>query len=240
MNTIRSYFQDTYQFSNQATITMAEQDELGHYLVLDQAIFYPQGGGQPADKGIITADNKTITVNQVKAFNEEVRHYTDQNCEALIGKIATCEIDGVLRLQHARLHSGGHLISNVVEKLYPGWRAIKGHHFPGQSYVKFNPTNKHIANIDIQMISQALLQAIANDNRIEIFEIRAEKLADYCPNLQYSIPNNDIIRIVGIDQFPYQPCGGTHIKSLHELQGLQIIAYKIKKNILKIKYKIET
>src|SRR5262245_12970008 len=137
METKRAYFEDTYLFETQALITASGQDENGHYLILDQTIFYPQGGGQPSDQGTLQGNNFQISIHHVKAMEHEIRHYTNQNYRQWVENEVKCIINQELRLLHAKLHTAGHFIRGIVESNYPDWRAVKGHHFPEQCYVEF-------------------------------------------------------------------------------------------------------
>ena len=239
MNTVLSYFKDTYKFNDKATIKASGKDENGYFIILDQTVFYPQGGGQPSDRGLIEIGGIVIPIHIVKFVANDVKHYTDQNYSHLVGQTGICSIDQEMRLLHAKLHTSGHLISNIIEKLYPDWRAVKGHHFPDQCYVEFLSENEDSNNIiSNEIVNDKIKQALEKDDLLTAFEVSGSKLEELCPNLTYSIPNNQSARIVRIGDFPFSPCGGTHVKSLRELKGLQVTKYKIKNNIMKINYQL--
>src|ERR1700722_366817 len=141
MQTQLSYFDDTYKFNDHTMIVATNKDDHGHFVILNQTIFYPQGGGQPSDQGTIQVGNVLIPIHSVKSVDNEIRHYTNQSYNHLGGQTGTCIVDQDLRLLHARLHTSGHLISNIIESHYPQWQAVKGHHFPDQCYVEFTAKN---------------------------------------------------------------------------------------------------
>ena len=149
-----------------------------------------------------------------------------------------CNLDQELRLLHASLHTAGHLISNVIERSYPQWVAVKGHHFPEQCYVEFADQSWAVENISLMWVNQEIEKMIALDLALHKDQIIGDKLQELCPNLPFSLPKEQTVRIVRIGDFPFSPCGGTHLNSLKELQGLKITKHKIKKNILKIYYDI--
>ena len=72
--------------------------------------------------------------------------------------------------------------------------------------------------------------------RLESKFISGNELSQYCPNLPYSIPAEDQIRLIRIEDYPFQPCGGTHLLNLNELKTVQLIKAKIKQDRLKISY----
>lgn len=235
METHLSYFEDTYKFDEHATIMATDKDENGHFLVLNQTIFYPQGGGQPSDQGTFQVGSVLIPIHHVRLINQRVRHYTDQSYSHLVRQTGVCTLDQDLRLLHAKLHTSGHLISNVVESHYPHWRAIKGHHFPGESYVEFTAKNGSVENIALEWLNKEIAQHIEKDDPISMDQISGDKIQE----LSYSIPKDQPLRVIRIGEFPFSPCGGTHVKSLLELAGLKITKYKIKKNTMKIYYEID-
>lgn len=238
MNTVPSYFEDTYKFETSSVITGSGKDERGPFVILDQTIFYPQGGGQPSDKGSISVNGTDVKVLSVKCIDDEIRHYTDQDCSSLVGQTALCAIDQELRLLHARLHTSGHLIANIVETLYPNWIAIKGHHFPDQPYVEFT-SKKDIQNIFLDVANQEIKKNIEQNSATQIKQINANELKTLCPHMTIGyIPNDQPIRVIRIGGFPFSPCGGTHVKSLNELKGLEITKFKIKNNNMKINYSL--
>jgi alanyl-tRNA synthetase len=238
MTTYPAYFEDTYKFTDSARITKAAKDEQGNFIVLNQTIFYPQGGGQPSDQGSIEIGEISIPIHSVKSVEQEIRHYTDEDYSHLIEQEGMCILDQGLRLLNARLHTAGHLISNVIEASYPQWVAQKGHHFPEQCYVEFVDQSWAGENISLVWVHKEIEKAIAMDLVIQKDQMTGDKFQEWCPNLPYSVPKEQSLRVVRIGDFPFSPCGGTHVRSLKELNGLKITKHKIKKNILKIYYDI--
>jgi alanyl-tRNA synthetase len=238
MRTELSYFENTYKFEDEASFMACGKDEMGDFVILDRTLFYPQGGGQPSDQGTIQINEISIPVHFVKTFGAEIRHYTDRNYDALIGKKGLCSIKQVLRLQHARLHSAGHLVSNVVEKIYPEWVGVKGHHFPNECYVEFQSKSVGYPDISIALINEEIQKAIKEDHQLKTDQVPSDILQKICSNLPSMLPVGRQIRIVRFGIFPFSPCGGTHVKSLGELKGLEITKYKLKKNTLRVNYQI--
>jgi Ser-tRNA(Ala) deacylase AlaX len=238
MRTELSYFEDTYKFEEEASLVTCGKDEKGNFVILDRTLFYPQGGGQPPDQGTIQINEITIPIHFVKMQGDVVRHYTDKNYDALIGQKGLCSIDSARRLYHSRLHSAGHLISNIIEKLYPGWMGVKGHHFPEQCYVEFQSQTNDNPDISIDLINEEIQKLIKEDHKLETDQVPSDTLQKICPNLPYTIPTGRQVRIIKFGDFPFSPCGGTHVKNLRELKGLEITKYKLKGVILKVSYDI--
>ena len=81
-------------------------------MVLDQTAFYPEGGGQPYDMGILGGAHVTA-VHDVKG---EIVHYTD--APLAVGETVTGEINWDRRFQNMQGHSGEHLVSGLIHAKY--------------------------------------------------------------------------------------------------------------------------
>lgn len=236
MTTQLAYFDDTDKIRDSSLIVASKKDEYGPYLLLNSTIFYPQGGGQPCDQGTLEVGTHIVPVHSVKHLHHEVRHYTNQDYSFLVAQEAVCILDAQKRLLHSKLHTAGHLISNVVESFYPQWRAVKGHHFPGQSYVEFSSTDELLTEISTEIIQAETERFIGKDCPISIGYLEEEQGRNTCPNLAYRAAPDQATRVIRIGDFPFSACGGTHIKSLSALRGLKVIKGKIKKDLMKISY----
>jgi alanyl-tRNA synthetase len=180
-------------------------------VLLEATLFHPQGGGQLSDQG--TIDGAIVT--RVILEGEDVVHLVDREVspgEALI------EVDPEVRLLHARLHSAGHLIAGIVES--QGWYASKGHHWPGEGRVVFEPrdTPRVPTAEDVEL---AVNQLVADD--------APRHLAD-----------RDGVRSVCFGELPMHGCGGTHVASAGRVGRLKVLKVKEKKGQLSIQYDLES
>lgn len=239
MNTIKEYLKDTYSCMNNGKIVYTGADERGSFFILDKTIFYPQGGGQPSDKGYVISKGISFNVYDVRVINNQVRHYSEGDLTLLCDQTVELIVDREIRLLHAKLHTAGHLISNLIVREYPQYKAVKGHHFPKEAYIEFIVDSEHFPEINILGLNSKLCTAIDSNLTIQTFNITADQLSNYCFNISYQIPTTDIIRLIKISSFDYQPCGGTHVRSVSELKGLFIVKVKNKgKNTVKVSYEI--
>jgi Ser-tRNA(Ala) deacylase AlaX len=128
MPTEMLYLDDTYLFGANAIIRRATLLEDGTTDVeFDRTVFYPQGGGQPCDHGIIATSTGRATISKVSLDAEGIIHHVG----TLEGKVETEQsanlaIDPERRTLNARNHSAGHLIDiAVTESGLPGLRVVK-------------------------------------------------------------------------------------------------------------------
>ncbi|WP_311773989.1 alanine--tRNA ligase-related protein [Metabacillus elymi] len=104
MSKRKVYYQEPYKQTITTKLVLQAQDEIGRfYVVLEETIFYPTGGGQPHDTGTING----VHVYEVEEIDGEIRHYVEQPIE-IHNKIVG-EIDWDRRFDH---------ISNTLGNIY--------------------------------------------------------------------------------------------------------------------------
>ena len=107
-----NYLSNTYLFDSEAIFVEIKENEKGKAVILDKTIFYPQGGGQPADKGKIISGDTIFIVNDVRIDEVGiVWHFGEfSNGQFKIGNKVILKIDKDRRKLNAKLHSAGHLL----------------------------------------------------------------------------------------------------------------------------------
>lgn len=140
----------------------------------------------------------------------------------LIGKAAKLTVHSEKRLNHAKSHTSGHLLSCVVEKLAPELKGVKGHHFPDGPYVEFQGELTSCTNDELMRNAVKLMQeAISNQAQISVDE---------------QASNGKLLRTIRIDGYEAIPCGGTHLKNISELKEIGIRKVQFSKGNTKISY----
>ena len=110
--TEKLYYTDSHIHEFSARVLSCEKAKKGFAVVLDKTAFFPEGGGQPADTGIIGP----AAVRDVQEQNGEIFHYTDQALTP--GEEYACTLDWEQRLCRMQNHSGEHIVSGITHKLY--------------------------------------------------------------------------------------------------------------------------
>jgi len=233
------YLDDTYLFEYNATVIEIKENNLGKAIILDETIFYPQGGGQPTDIGIIKSKDSTFIVKEVKIDeNGIVWHFgefTEGEKEFELGEKVTLKIDKERRILNAKLHSAGHLIVYIVSKLeLNNLRPIKGFHFPEGPYVEFEGTLEN-PEIAILIIEKAVNDLLKQDLKVKIFGLNPEEAV----MLGLKVPEGKNARVVSFGNFPPFGCGGTHVNSTTEIEKITIRKIKSRKGRTRIAYSVE-
>ena len=109
--TEKLYYLDSHLFEFEATVLAAREEKRGWEIVLDRTAFFPEGGGQPADTGMIGR----ARVLDVHEREGEIRHLCDR--ELAPGTYA-CAVDREKRLRRMQNHSGEHVFSGLTHQKY--------------------------------------------------------------------------------------------------------------------------
>jgi alanyl-tRNA synthetase len=195
---MRLYFDDPYLTSFSATI-IARRDWQGRPAVaLDRTAFYPEGGGQPADRGLLDA----ARVVDVQADDEgQVWHILDGEPD---GDLVQGQVDWPRRFDHMQQHHGQHLLSAAFEEL-SGLKTVS-FHLGGDA-----------STIDLagEATDQQLLDAESRANEI-IWEDRPVEARFVTPEELATLPLRKPpavegpVRVVSVPGFDHSACGGTH------------------------------
>ena len=238
-NTKLLYLEDfNLLFCEARLINVSEED--GHSIVLlDQTIFYPQGGGQPYDKGIIEGSSGKYIVEEVRFIDGMVKHIGKfENGTFNKGEIVTCFIDKERRALHSRIHSAGHVVDMAVVALGLNWIPGKGFHFPEGPYVEYagslDAIDKEKLKIDIEDLCHKFIQ---EKRTTKLLFMDKEKMSEVCHFVPDYVPESKPGRVVMYGDFGI-PCGGTHVSNLSEIRSMTIRKIKLEKDNIRVAYDV--
>lgn len=229
------YLEDSYAREFEATV---EEVNNGKYVVLDKTLFYPNGGGQPYDTGTITKDGEEYKVVYVGKFDGKISHETDR--EGLrVGDRIKGKIDWERRHKLMRYHTAAHVISGVINK-ETGALITGGQLEMDKARIDFD-----LENFDREKISEYFAKAneiIKKDLPIKTYYMTREealKISELA-KLAKGLPDVEKVRVVEIEGFDRQADGGTHVKSLGEVKGIEFLKAENKgKNNRRVYFKVK-
>lgn len=216
--------------------------------MLDATVFHPQGGGQPADKGIISAGGARFLVEDVRTKDGVVFHYgrfegSKEGCryEFKEGEQVSLEVDAERRSLNSRLHSAGHLLdicmSSVgLSHLGPG----KGYHFPDGAFVEYKGVIPPDQIQDKQNeLEREANKLISEGAKVLVSVFPYDEAAKLCGgSLPSYISKDSIPRIVKFGEHHGCPCGGTHVADISVIKNLKVTNIRVKKGLTKVSYSI--
>ncbi len=116
METEKLYYEDSFLRAFTGTVLSCERGKDDWKVVLDKTAFYPEGGGQPADHGTLKTTAGEVAVADVHEKDGKVIHTCAAPVE--IGEAVAGVIDWTRRFDHMQQHSGEHIISGILCRLY--------------------------------------------------------------------------------------------------------------------------
>ena len=189
-----------------------------NWIILDQTVFYAEGGGQLGDTGLIKAGQQEIQIENTIKENDLIKHIFNSKFDFEIGDNVTCIIDWDRRYNLMKMHTSLHLLCSLVNAKVTG-----GSVGDGKGRLDFNLDFKP----NKEELKDNLNDLIQGNHDITISWISAQEL-DKNPNLVKTMSvlpprTNGSIRMVRIgDNIDYQPCGGTHVKNTSEIGLVEI------------------
>lgn len=221
-------------------ITTTEDGRLD--IELDQTCFYPRGGGQDWDMGVLSTADATFRVEEVRLDEVGVVHHIGQFDTGVFeaGAVVRCEVDAERRVTNTRLHSAGHVVDLAVDHIGLEWKAIRGAHYPHMSFVEYDgeATPEQCEAIRGQL-QGVVDKTIADGSTNEIRFMPVAEMPAICRHVPDNIPPNKPARVVIYNGDYGIPCGGTHVRKLDEIGKVTITKLKCKKGVTKISYSVK-
>jgi misacylated tRNA(Ala) deacylase len=222
--TVALYYEDAYLTEFEAEVVAVEGDRLR----LDRTAFYPGGGGQPADTGLLQLGPAAVKVVASSKDESGIWHQFE-GTPPIVGAHATGRVDRERRLQLMRTHTAMHILCGVI------WRDHKASVTGGQ----MAPLQGRM-DFEFPSMRQELVRSIEESVNVEVRAAR-EVSSRVLPRQQaFAIPDLirtkvnllpegiQEVRIVEIEGLDLQADGGTHVANTREVGPLRIVDYKSK------------
>jgi misacylated tRNA(Ala) deacylase len=209
--------QDAYLKQADATVTALEERGLR----LDRSIFYPTGGGQPGDTGILRWDGgEARVVDAVKADGGDVLHVlAPDSARPQVGTKIQAALDWDRRLLHMRMHTALHVMSAVIKGDVTG-----GQVGADKSRLDFNLLGDVPAK---EWVTEEVNKLIALDRSVTPQWITDEELAarpELVKTMSVRPPMGaGRVRLLAIEGIDLQACGGTHVARTGEIGRVECI-----------------
>jgi len=216
------YQTDSYLKEFDAVVTAVNPDEKA--VALDQTAFYPGGGGQPNDTGILN----TLNVVKVRKVGDEVLHILDGELPAVDTRVHGV-VNWERRYQLMRTHTAMHILCGCVFRDY-GAQVTGGDMEPlkGRMDFEFERLQKELVTVietavnrEVQARRDVRVKILPRDEAFQIPDLIRTKIN----LLPEGIQQVRTVEIVGLD---LQADGGTHVKNTSEVGQIRVVDYKSK------------
>ncbi len=202
MSTVKQYYIDPYQKETEAVITAVTPKGI----ILDRTIAYPEGGGQPGDKGFINQ----VPFSDTQKEGEDILHIMDSSAFS-IGDKVTLTLDWKHRYDYMKQHTAQHMLSGVLFSAF-GIGTLSVHQ--GEDILTIETDRMDIDDKTLLEAEDMVNKAICENHRVSYLEVSHKEAEEL--GLRRSIKVEGDVRLVKIEGVDIIACGGLHTASTGE------------------------
>jgi alanyl-tRNA synthetase len=218
-----------------ASIVEKRSREGGQALILDKTVFYPEGGGQPGDRGTING----IPVIDVREEGGEILHIIAADAKpggaadaGALPASAELAVDQRRRRDFTVQHSAQHLLSGTMLRL-TGFPTVSMR--LGEDYNTIDVDAPALDTAELLKVEDAVMTAIEENHPLIIHLCPPEKAEDF-PLRKVPPKGEEVIRIVEIEGNDFSPCCGTHAASTGQIGMLRILGAEKYKGMTRVTF----
>ncbi len=210
-----AYEREPYRTSLETTVLAAGVDGARPWAVLLDTILYPEGGGQPADRGTVNG----VAVLDVQKKDGAVRHTL---ASPVAAGPADVRLDWGRRFDHMQQHTGQHLLSAIAQDRF-GWATTAFHLGPEVSDVELAAPS--LAGDDLARLEEAVAAEIRAARPVVPRRVTPEEFRTL-PVRTRGLPEGFTgdVRLVEIAGVDLNTCGGTHLSSTAEIEVVVLLS----------------
>ena len=216
--------------SDEETLTDAiatdEEAKDGVLVVLDQTPFYAEMGGQAADHGVLNGAECSLRVLDVK---KTPKGYYVHTCVlesgiVKVGDVLTAQVDKGYRMAIARNHTATHLLQAALREVL-GDHVHQAGSYQDASITHFDFT--HFSAVTPEELAR--VQKIVNDKifdsmNVTVQEMPVEEAKKLGAMALFGEKYGKVVRVVDIEGWSTEFCGGTHVKNTAQIGGFKIVS----------------
>lgn len=210
---VQAYESDPYLREVETRVTAAGDDRGRPFVVLDETVFYPEGGGQPCDHGVIEG----VPVVDVQRVDREIRHYLN---EPLAETSVRAVLDWPRRYDHMQQHTAQHLLSALFLDRHD-WPTNSFHLGEDRCDIELGVDSIEpdvLAEVESEFMEKVRAALSVTARCISVEEYRALELRGR------GLPSGHegSVRLVDIEGVDTTTCGGTHLSSTAEIESVHL------------------
>ena len=201
----------------------SKKDGVLYQIVLDTTPFYPEGGGQIGDKGLLVSANETIKIIDTKKENNLILHFTKQLPENLDASFAA-KVDSNLRTATAKNHSATHLM-HLALRIVLGAHVEQKGSLVNANNLRFDFSHfSKVTEAQIAQVEQLVNQQIeAQLQLVEYRNLPIKEALDKGAMALFGEKYGDAVRMIEFGE-SRELCGGIHVKNTSEIWNFKIIS----------------
>lgn len=234
-NTKLLFYKQPEDFTFEAVVL----DVFDNKVVLDQTLFYPEGGGQPTDKGKLVTDNEIHDVINVQNHHGVVVHEVDDSEDITKGDVVEGRVEEERRKKHRRHHTATHLILGASKRVLGNHVWQTGSEL-SEGKARLDLTHyKNISDRELKEIEWEANKLVMENRKVSKQWIdRNEAQEKHGFELyQGGAPRGKEIRVVEVEDWNVQACGGTHVDKTGEIGPIKVLGTEsIQDGVIRINF----
>jgi len=220
------YYKNTSEDIFSASIVEQRANGKEWIALLDRTAFYPEGGGQPADRGSLNG----IEVLAVRKEDNEILHFLPKEIE---GSKVQGKIDLAFRYDYMQQHTGQHLISAALYKK-GNYKTVSS--YLGRSYTAVEIDVADISEKQVLAVEELCNLIISRNLPVISHWVSSEQAARF--PLRKPVPDKERIRLIEIKDFDFVGCGGMHLDHTGEIQLIKAVGKEKIRGRLRLHWQI--
>ncbi len=214
MPKLPAYERDPFATTLETRILRIGEEKGRKFVVLEDTVFFPEGGGQPCDLGTVNG----AAVVDVQKRDGEIRHYLDSAVDA---GPASLRLDWTRRFDHMQQHTGQHLLTAVVQDQFQ-WETTAFH--LGASVCDIELSAPSISLREMEQLEDMVASEIRACREVTARWVSAEAYGKEAVRSR-GLPEGHTgdIRLVQIAGVDLNTCGGTHLRHTGEIEALKLL-----------------
>ena len=226
----RLYLKDGYQKAVDTFIETVDIIDGATAFTCSELIFHPEGGGQPDDRGVVVLGGSIYRIKKLIKRKGDVfvtlESKIPQHDDLFFGEAVTCQLEWEYRYKAMRYHTAAHVLMAAAKRVLSDYQP------------KGIMISEDLTNCQIRFASNATISQEVVDRIFDMFNSAVQsdlpvEVRTYSSVEEARTGNKDIfrmdpalqlkgsIRVIIIDGFDANPCGGTHVRTLSEIGAIK-------------------
>jgi alanyl-tRNA synthetase len=193
------------------------------YVVLEENPFYATGGGQVADEGWITSDRGQLeVVDCIPAGDYQVLRARIERGNFAVGDAVTASINRVRRQQIEANHTATHILHWALRTVL-GKDVVQAGSYVGPDRLRFDYRySGKVGEDELRRIQELCLQKITENQPVRYYTTTLEEARNLGAIMLFGEKYGELVRVVEVDGFSRELCGGTHVRGTAEIGAFKI------------------
>jgi alanyl-tRNA synthetase len=195
------------------------------YVVLAENPFYATGGGQVADEGWISSDEGQLeVVDAIPAGDYQVLRARTERGSFRAGDAVIASINRVRRQQIEANHTATHILHWALRAVL-GQDVVQAGSYVGPDRLRFDYRyGGKVTDEEIRRVQEISLQKITENQPVRYFTTTLQEARNLGAMMLFGEKYSDLVRVVEVDGFSRELCGGTHVRGSAEIGAFKILS----------------